>query len=243
MTIGEPSAPLSRRGGRRPAGGPSSPVALAVAAVLLLLPPSAARAQKPQRPDSSARADSVARRARADSAARRDSAAAAARPGASTAGATAARPPITPRRAFLLSLAVPGLGQTRLGRPNAAALFATVETLALLMASKSALDLRAARYRSGDSIVVAFQLDPTTGAVRRDSLGVPIGATYAPANPLTDRLQSRRTHFEDWIAVLVFNHFFSGADSVVAAQLWDLPGQVSFRPISRGFSLATTFRF
>ena len=36
-----------------------------------------------------------------------------------------------------------------------------------------------------------------------------------------DRIKARRTHYEDWIAAIIFNHLFSGADAYVAANLWD----------------------
>ena len=39
-------------------------------------------------------------------------------------------------------------------------------------------------------------------------------------------MRTRRLHYEDWLAVLVFNHLIAGADAYVAAQLWDLPGKV-----------------
>ena len=197
--------------------------------------PTSLRAQQRDsvRADSAARADS-ANRARAAEVARR---------GRERLADTTPRPPITPRRAFLTSLAVPGLGQTRLGRPNAAALFGTIEAIALLMARKSALDLRTARYRSRDSVVVGYEINPTTGAVQRDpETGAPI-AVFGPANPLADRLSSRRTHYEDWVALLIFNHFFSGADAFVAAQLWDLPAEVSLKPMDRGLAIAATVRF
>jgi len=54
-------------------------------------------------------------------------------------------PPITPRRAFLYSLAAPGSGQSILGRPTAGSIFVAAEAGALAMIAKSVNDLRAAR--------------------------------------------------------------------------------------------------
>jgi len=147
---------------------------------------------------------------------------------------TAPRPPITPRRAFLYSLAVPGSAQTILDRPRSAALFVTVEAVAITLARKSANDLREARRFARDSIVATYQVDPVTGVARRDSTGALIPATYLPNRFGGDRVAARKTHFEDWIAALVFNHLISGAEAFVSAHLWDLPAQVSMQQSDAG---------
>ncbi len=136
------------------------------------------------------------------------------------------RAPLTPRRAFLYSLAVPGSAQTVLGRPRTAALFVMVEAVAITMARKSASDLREARRHARDSIVVSYRTDPVTGRAVVDSNGVPIPASFLP-NDIGIRVAARRTHFEDWIATLAFNHLLSGAEAFVSAHLWDLPAEVS----------------
>jgi hypothetical protein len=134
-----------------------------------------------------------------------------------------ARPPISARRAFLYSLLVPGQGQTSLHRPKAAALFATVEIGTIAMIAKSKNDLRIARARVRDSVVTGF------------TVGTDGDTTFTKVpDRLVARIRARRLHVEDWMATLLFNHLFSGADAFVAAQLWDLPGQVSFRPMPRG---------
>jgi hypothetical protein len=58
-----------------------------------------------------------------------------------------------------------------------------------------------------------------------------------------ERVRARRTHFEDWIAFLIFNHLFSGADAFVSAQLWDLPTEIGVEPAGRGGTLAFRVRF
>jgi hypothetical protein len=47
-------------------------------------------------------------------------------------------------------------------------------------------------------------------------------------------IAARKTHVEDWVAVLVFNHLFAGIDGYVAAQLWQLPAQVEMRAFPHG---------
>jgi hypothetical protein len=39
---------------------------------------------------------------------------------------------------------------------------------------------------------------------------------------------------EDWIAFIIANHLFSGADAYVAAHLWDLPTQIEVKPAPGG---------
>ena len=121
---------------------------------------------------------------------------------------------------------VPGYPQTVLDRPKTAALFIGVEALAIAFARKSAIDLREAKRHAGDSVVASFQIDPATGRVVLDSTGAPVVASYVP-NELGILVGARRTHLEDWLATLIFNHLLSGAEAFVSAQLWDLPIRLS----------------
>lgn len=178
---------------------------LALACVVIATP---ARAQQPD----STRRDSTARAA--DGTARRDTLTSLQRLG----DQLGARPPISPRKAFLYSFLVPGLGQARLDRPNGGALFASVELGAIVMAIKSRQDLDYARAANARPIVTAWELDADT-LVAADTL----------RNRYGTRIRARRVHYEDWIAVLVFNHLFAGADAFVAAQLWDMPVRGSLR--------------
>jgi hypothetical protein len=142
-------------------------------------------------------------------------------------------PPISPRRAFFSSLLVPGSAQVKLQRPTAAAIFVLVEAASVAMIRKSAADLRLARQLSRDSVIVSYT---------RDSNGnvVPVKA----AGPFSENLvHARKTHFEDWVALLVFNHFFAGADGFVAAHLWDVPAGLAVEPRSRGVAIAARIRF
>lgn len=198
-----------------------------------------------------------------------DSARAALRPPADSArrpgGATRVQPPrdslappISPGRAFLLSFAVPGLGQARLNRPTAGAVYITAEAVWLAMLAKSANDLRIAKARAGDVIVDRYAVDPTTGRPLFGADGQPqvadtIRSRYA--EPVAtggigssdaqqrSRVKARRLHLEDWVAMLIFNHLFSGADAFVSAQLWDLPAQVEMRTLPQGAGLGVSMRF
>jgi hypothetical protein len=136
--------------------------------------------------------------------------------------ATTPKPPMTPRRAFLTSLAIPGYAQTVFGRNKAAMLFTIVEIGSLGMARKSAIDLAEAKAFAGDSVVATYKIDPNTGlAILDPKTGQPVPETYVASRFTSDRVKARRTHYEDWIAAIVFNHLFAGADAYVAANLWD----------------------
>jgi hypothetical protein len=137
-------------------------------------------------------------------------------------------PPLSPRRAFLYSLLLPGYSQTVLGRPTAAAMFMLSESIAIAMLRESKADLNEARRLRTDSLVV----------IGVDANGVPI--TYQSF--YSDGLISiRRGHVEDWVAFLIANHLFASADAYVSAHLWDLPTQVSVHPTPSGAVVAARF--
>ena len=142
-------------------------------------------------------------------------------------------PPMSPRRAFLTSLLLPGYAQTVFGRDHAAMLFTLIEIGSIGMARKAAGDLAEARSLAHDSVVATYKIDPTTGVAAVDpKTGLPIADTYLASRFTPDRIKARRTHYEDWIAAIIFNHLVSGADAYVAANLWDFSANV--RPIAQG---------
>ena len=140
--------------------------------------------------------------------------------------------PISPGSAFLRSLLVPGLGQMKLDRRKAATIFIGSEVGTVAMSLKSWNDLRKAKNARKDTVVTPVLDD--AGEPVLDSLGVP-KVTVAPRNPnLVGRISARRTHLEDWVAGVLFNHLFSGADAYVAAHLADFNTNVQARYIDGG---------
>jgi hypothetical protein len=129
------------------------------------------------------------------------------------------KPPLSPRRAFLYSALVPGSAQSILGRHKAAAIMLLVEGISIAMLRESAADVREARRMSGDSVVTTY-VDPATGDSARSIASRRFDAQY---------VHTRQSHVEDWLAFIIANHLFSGADAFVAANLWDLPTQLSLR--------------
>ncbi|MBC7791346.1 MAG: hypothetical protein H7Z74_15485 [Anaerolineae bacterium] len=148
------------------------------------------------------------------------------------------RSPISPRRAFLRSLILPGWGQTSLGRGTAGGLFVLMEGVTAAMIVKSRDDLGRAKNARSDSLFQGFQLNATTGELElRDGRPIPIYLR----NPLTDRIPARRQHLEDWIALMAFNHLFAGAEAFVAAHLYDVPARVSLLRAGNGVAIAARF--
>lgn len=140
----------------------------------------------------------------------------------------AGAPPLTPRRAFLYSLFAPGSAQSILGRPTAGSIFVAAEAGTFAMIAKSVNDLRAARAIAGDSVVSGYAI-PAGGT---ESL--PVYRRTAGALRAQSRIPARRAHVEDWITILIVNHFLAGADAYVAANLWDVPTDVSVAPSPGG---------
>lgn len=142
-------------------------------------------------------------------------------------------PPLTPKRAFLYSAMLPGLGQARLDRGSSGALFASVELAAMVMVRRSLADLREARRFRTDTLPANFLVN---------------GSEVGPQGTLvgrytSDLIRTRRLHVEDWLAVIAFNHLLSGADAFVSAQLWQLPVALSATPSAHGTMVVATIRF
>jgi hypothetical protein len=143
-------------------------------------------------------------------------------------------PPLSPRRAFIYSALLPGLGQSHLDRGTAGAFFAAIELGALAMVFKTSSDLREARRFSGDTLPGNYSVD-ATGKL------TPV-LTYGNRFPV-ELLSARRLHKEDWFAALAFNHLISGADAFVGAQLWDVPKSLSVIPTPNGPALVATLHW
>lgn len=144
---------------------------------------------------------------------------------------------VSPRGAFLRSLLVPGWGQAKLDRGTAGAIFILTETLAAVMAVKSARQLDRAKDARGDSLFVGYELG-SDGTPVLDDQGNPV--QIFEADPLAGRVRSRRQQLEDWLAILVFNHLFAGADAFVAGHLGDIPRRLTMRPTVDGLELSAS---
>lgn len=153
------------------------------------------------------------------------------------------RPPISPRRAFLYSLLVPGAGQAKLDRGYAGGMFFLIEVTSLALVHRSAEDLRVARRFAGDSMPLRYQINATTGLPTLGTDGRPVVAEWRVSRYDAAYVRTRRLHYEDWLAVMAFNHLFAGVDAFVAAQLWDLPGKVGLRQTPFGPLIQASFSF
>jgi hypothetical protein len=138
------------------------------------------------------------------------------------------KPPISPRRAFLYSALLPGYGQAILGRNKAAAVMLAVEAMAIAMIRESGADVREARRMSGDTVVISY----VDASGNTSATPATVARRFDP-----QYVHARQSHVEDWVAFLFANHLFSGADAFVAANLWELPAQLSVRVTPDGASV------
>jgi hypothetical protein len=142
------------------------------------------------------------------------------------------RSPISPRRAFFYSFVLPGYSQSVLGRYKAATAFLLVEGISLVMIRESGADKHEARRIANDSTIVSW-VDPS---------GAP-GRITAPPIFNDGYVHTRAAHVEDWIALLVANHLFAGADAFVAANLWDVPSHISLRMTPNRTIVGASFKW
>lgn len=135
-----------------------------------------------------------------------------------TSGPRIRKPPLSPSKAFLGSLILPGFSQSVLGRQRSGAMMLAFEVVAVIMLRESALDVREARRHSLDSVLVSY--------VDKNGALVP---TFAKGGFTPGLIRTRKEHVEDWTAVLVGTHLFAALDALVASVLWDLPAEVAVR--------------
>jgi hypothetical protein len=140
--------------------------------------------------------------------------------------------PIGPRRAFIYSFLVPGSAQSILGRHKAASALLLVEAISLTMIRESAADVHEARRAAMDSMVTSYV----------DAAGNPLVTKVAPRFGSAD-IKTREAHVEDWVALLVANHLFAGADAFVAAHLWDVPARLGLRVAPHGAGVVGSFKW
>jgi len=150
-------------------------------------------------------------------------------------------PPITPRRAFVYSALIPGMGQAALDRKYTGATFFLIEAMSWALLRRSVDDERIAKAFIGDSVPQTYAINPNTGLAARDPRGNLVVTTWTQTRYTEELVRARALHVEDWVAVILFNHLISGADAYVAANLWDLPQHLSMRaaPLPRGGAALT----
>ena len=85
---------------------------------------------------------------------------------------------------------------------------------------------------SGDSVIISY-VDPSTGLPLTPPTTV--GRRFDP-----QYVHVRQSHVEDWVAFLLANHLFSGADAFVAANLWELPAELSVRVAPGGATVSAS---
>jgi hypothetical protein len=146
-------------------------------------------------------------------------------------------PPISPGRAFFYSFLAPGSAQSILRRHKAATAFLIVESISLVMIRESAADVHEARRFENDTTVLSYV--DASGQPFLDAEGNPAPRVAEPRfGP--SYVRTRRAHVEDWIALLVANHLFAGADAFVAAHLWDVKARLALKSTPNGTAIVAS---
>jgi hypothetical protein len=95
-----------------------------------------------------------------------------------------------------------------------------MEAVSAVMIRQSRAEVRQARLAAADSSIVSH-VDPSGIALADPRKGA---GRFSSSDVAT-----RRAHTEDWIAVLIANHFYSAVDAFVSAHLWDVKIQIGMR--------------
>ncbi len=137
-------------------------------------------------------------------------------------------PPLTPGRAFLYSALAPGYSQSVLGRHKAASAFLLAEAISIVMIRESGADVREAKRFQNDTLVLSYNAN---------------GSLNTQPGPFgNNEVKSRRSHVEDWIALLIANHLLAGADAFVAAHLWDVPAKIGVSSSTNGTMVTASLK-
>ena len=124
----------------------------------------------------------------------------------------------------------------------AGTLYFAVEAVSVAMLTKTSNDLRVAKANRDNAVVGGFQLD-ANGVPVRDQNGALVPLDTVRSRYSTERVRARRTHVEDWIAIMVFNHLFAGIDALVSSLLWDVPMRVGLRAPPSGTGIGINVRW
>lgn len=145
---------------------------------------------------------------------------------------------ISPGKAFLRSVLVPGWGQLSVGAEKRAAVFVALQSASYYMLVKTIKKLadaqdRQNQFRSVFSDTLRARMQRDTALNRRlssaDSFRVAVEADSSVIST-GSLVNSRRQQRQDWIAYTLFLTLASGVDAFVAAHLADFPAVITARP-------------
>jgi hypothetical protein len=170
---------------------------------------------------------------------------------ADTVAAALASKHVTPGRAFVRSLLVPGWGQFSNGATERGAVYASLQGASAFMLVKTQIkisdakaDLSAARKTAVDSLIASAQAQKDTAKVRKYANPDSVNAVAETVFAVVDKaslVKARQKQREDWITYFLFFTFASGIDAFVGAHLSDFPGTVTAEPTPAGMQLRVDF--
>jgi hypothetical protein len=163
---------------------------------------------------------------------------------ADTVAAALASKRITPARAFVRSLLVPGWGQFSMGATLRGSIYASLQGASAVMLAKTQIKISDARNDAStlrktavDSLIAFAQARKDTALIRKysnpDSVTEVANTTFAVADK-ESLVKARVKQREDWITYFLFFTLASGVDAFVGAHLSDFPGTVTAEPIPAG---------
>jgi len=141
--------------------------------------------------------------------------------------------PVSPRGAFLRSLALPGWGHLAVDAPGRAAFYVAAQGGTAWMLGKSILRRSSARrFRDEEFRMVRDELQ-AQGIQSPDTLRV-----RALGDARVERWQElvdiRGDQVEDWVALGIFLSLLGATDALVAAHMADYPDPLTFDVVPRG---------
>jgi hypothetical protein len=136
--------------------------------------------------------------------------------------------PVSPGRAFLRAILVPGWGHASIGEHTRGGFYFLTETAAAWMVVRTRSRLNAATD--------VRELRLAEVRARLQAEGVDDPAAIARAQDRDDSViaasslvEARSQQFEDWLVFGIFFVFLSGADAFVSAHLRDFPDPLGFQ--------------
>jgi len=146
---------------------------------------------------------------------------------------TALFSPVTPSKAFLRAVLVPGWGHASIGTHTRAGFYFALEATTVygLLRTRTRLNEVTARAEFRENVLregLAAQ-----GIVEFDEIESALEAD-ARLDNLRDLEEARRQQREDWAALGIFLLLLSGADAFVSAHLQDFPEPIQIQATSLG---------
>ena len=138
---------------------------------------------------------------------------------------------LSPGKAMMRSMLLPGWGQFSVGAVKRGVLFAALQGSSYYMLVRTNSRLNTAEERLDTRVGVVRDSLIEAATVPEDTAGLQARLdTTALVNAERSLVTSRKRHMQDWITYTIFFTLASGVDAFVAAHLADFPAQIGTEP-------------